>query len=216
MSNDFFPIDVWSDVVCPFCYLGQRQLQVALEDFEQRDLVVIRHHAFELDPNAKTHVGVKLSELVARKYSMPVERANALHDQLHAQGVELGLDLNFDAAVPTNTFDAHRLIALGLTQGLAGPMCDRLFRSYFSDGELVSDHEVLCRLADEVGVTGASEMLQSSAFTDEVRNDELAAQELGISGVPSMVIDEKFMVVGAQGPEQILSVLRRAWARRSA
>jgi len=216
MSKDIFPIDVWSDVVCPFCYLGSRQLAVALESFEHRDIVHIRHHAFELDRNAKTHHGSRLSELVAKKYSMPVERADALHAQLAVQGSELGITFNFDVAIPTNTFDAHRLLALASSQIKGHEMSERLFRAYFTDGELVSDHDQLTRYAEELGVTGAHEMLASDAFEKEVRDDELAAEELGISGVPSLVVDEKFMIVGAQGAAQILDVLRRAWARRSA
>jgi predicted DsbA family dithiol-disulfide isomerase len=216
MSKDIFLIDVWSDVVCPFCYLGSRQLTVALESFEHRDIVQIRHHAFELDRNAKTHHGSRLSELVAKKYSMPVERADALHAQLAEQGRELGITFHFDVAIPTNTFDAHRLLALASSQNKGHEMSERLFRAYFTDGELVSDHAQLTSYAEELGVTSAQEMLASNAFEKEVRDDELAAEELGISGVPSLVVDEKFMIVGAQGAAQILDVLRRAWARRSA
>lgn len=216
MSEDIFPIDVWSDVVCPFCYLGSRQLALALEGFEHRELVHIRHHAFELDRNARTHKDKSLSELVAAKYSMPVERATALHERLSAQGAELGIALNFDRAIPTNTFDAHRLIALATSQGMGHEMSERLFRAYFTDGELISDHEQLLSYASDVGVVGAADMLATDAFTTEVREDEDTAEELGISGVPSLLLDEKFMVVGAQGAEQILDVLRRAWARRTA
>jgi predicted DsbA family dithiol-disulfide isomerase len=119
-------------------------------------------------------------------------------------------------ARPTNTFDAHRVIALSVTQNLDQVMSERLFRAYFCEGQLVSDHVVLTALANEVGVVGAEELWSSDAFSSAVRADEDDARELGISGVPSLLLDEKFMVVGAQGADQILDVLQRAWARRAA
>jgi len=211
-----FSIDVWSDVVCPFCYLGTRQLEQALEQFEHRDKVVIAHHAFELDPNTPLGLDQTLEELVARKYDMPVERARELHHRLEDQAKALGVTMAFARARPTNTFDAHRLIALSAAQGLSEPMSQRLFRAYFSEGLLISDHDELNRLASEIGVTDAPTLWESDAFTSEVRADEKSAMELGITGVPALLIDSKFMVLGAQGVEQMLDVLRRAWERRAA
>ena len=118
------------------------------------------------------------------------------------------------AAQPTNTFDAHRLIALATDQGRGAAAVERLFSAYFVEGLLVSDHDTLCTLASEIGVSGAAELLASDERSDEVRDDEEAAMELGISGVPSMVLDGKFMVSGAQGVDTFLELLRRAWARR--
>jgi len=209
-----FSIDVWSDVVCPFCYLGTRQLEKALEQFEHRDEVVISHHAFELDPNTPLGLTQTLEELIAQKYDMPVERARELHHRLQTQAQELGVTMAFDRARPTNTFDAHRLIALSATQGLSATMSQRLFRAYFSEGLLISDHELLNELARDVGVADAPALWESDAFTSEVRDDENTAMELGITGVPALLIDSKFMVLGAQGIEAMLDVLRRAWERR--
>ncbi|HEY5103699.1 MAG TPA: DsbA family oxidoreductase [Acidimicrobiales bacterium] len=214
--TETFSIDVWSDVVCPFCYLGTRQLEQALEQFEHRDEVMVSHHAFELDPHTPLGLDQTLEELVATKYDMPVERARELHHRLEAQAQELGVTMAFDTARPTNTFDAHRLIALSTTQGLSEPMSQRLFRAYFSEGLLISDHEQLNKLAGEVGVADAPALWMSDAFTSEVRADETSAMELGITGVPAFLVDSKFMVLGAQGSEQILDVLRRAWERRAA
>jgi predicted DsbA family dithiol-disulfide isomerase len=119
-------------------------------------------------------------------------------------------------AKPTNTFDAHRVIALATTQGLASEVSERLFRAYFCEGELISNHERLSELAVDVGVTGVDELWEGDGFAADVRGDEAAAQELGISGVPCLLLEGKFMVVGAQGSHQILEVLRRAWLRRAA
>jgi predicted DsbA family dithiol-disulfide isomerase len=187
--SESFVIDLWSDVVCPFCYLGSRRLAVALEQFDHRADVVVRHRAFELDPHAKLAYDRPLAELVAAKYAIPVSQVHTMHDRLLASAEALGMTWSLDTAQPTNTFDAHRVIALASTQGLGDEMSQRLFRAYFSE---------------------------SDAFSAEVRTDENDALELGITGVPSFLMDSKFMVSGAQGPVQILDVLQRAWARRAA
>jgi predicted DsbA family dithiol-disulfide isomerase len=178
--------------------------------------VELRHRAFELDPNAKLHYDASLEELVAQKYSMPVSNVQTMHVRMQGEARQLGMEWSLDKAQPTNTFDAHRVIALASTQELANEMSERLFRAYFCDGELISDHQKLAELAGDVGVTGVDELWTGDGFTADVREDEAAAQELGISGVPCLLLDGKFMVVGAQGSEQILDVLRRAWSRRAA
>ena len=214
--SDSFVIDIWSDVVCPFCYLGTRQLAEALSHFEHRDDVQSRHRAFELDPTSQLHYDASLEELVARKYSMPVSSVQTMHTRMQSEARELGMEWSLATAQPTNTFDAHRVIALATTQGLADQMSERLFRAYFCEGDLVSDHDRLGELAADVGVTAVEELWRSDAFVADVRGDEVAAQELGITGVPCLLLDGKFMVVGAQGSHQILDVLRRAWSRRAA
>lgn len=214
--TDTFSIDIWSDIICPFCYLGSRQLTLALETFEHRDDVVVNHHAFELDPHTPKNLATSLTQLVAEKYAMPVEKAEALHQRLEAQAHELGMTWSMSTAKPTNTFDAHRLIALASTQGLSDEMSERLFAAYFSEGLLISDHERLSELANDVGVTDASSLWASDAYSMDVRADERTAQELGVTGVPAILIDNKFMVLGAQGTEKIADVLRRAWERRAA
>ncbi len=210
-----FVIDVWSDVVCPFCYLGSVQLLRAVENFDHRGQVVIRPRAFELDTRTPTEVSTPLAELVARKYSMPIEQAEAFHRELEAEAAALGMNWHFEKARVGNSFDAHRLIALAGSQGLSLAMAERLFRAYFSEGLLISNHAVLDQLAAEVGVTDSHELWSSDDWADDVRADEAQALELGITGVPSMLIDGRFMVVGAQSPEALLDVLQRAWARRA-
>ena len=206
-------IDLWSDVVCPFCYLGSRQLDLALERFEHRDDVVVVQHAFELDPNA-TPSTVGLDELLATKYSMPLERSRELHGRLSRQAASMGLDWALDRARSTNTFDAHRLIALATTQGLGTEMARRLHAAYFSDGLLVSDPAILDRLATEVGVSGSSSLWSSDEFAETVRTDERLAHEMGITGVPAFVVDRSYLISGAQGENAILDVLIRAWGER--
>jgi predicted DsbA family dithiol-disulfide isomerase len=216
MSNETFFIDVWSDVICPFCYLGAQQLDQALADFAHADQVVVRHHAFELDPSAPKDKAMAHNELLSRKYGLTLEQVAASNERLSAQAAAFGLTWHLEQALPTNTFDAHRLIKLAAEQGLEEAMSRRLYAAYFSEGQRVSDPEVLTALANEVGVAGVYQLFEEDHFAEEVREDEETALELGISGVPAFVLDGKFMVNGAQGADQLLSVLDRAWARRSA
>jgi predicted DsbA family dithiol-disulfide isomerase len=144
-------------------------------------------------------------------------RPEAAHRRLRAQGQQKRAStFSFDTVRRANSFDAHRLIALAATQGLADAMTTRLFRSYFSDGLLISDRETLNTLADQVGVRGAPELWTSNAFVDEVRKDEVDAHNLGINGVPAFLIDQRVMVSGAQGVRALADALRQTWATRGA
>jgi predicted DsbA family dithiol-disulfide isomerase len=210
--SDLLTVDVWSDVVCPFCYLGTRQLAQAIELFEHPVEVIPR--AFELDPHAPASSDESLDELLSKKYQMPVEQAQAAHRRLTAQGQQLGIDFSFATVRRANSFDAHRLIALAATQGHANTMATRLFHSYFSDGLLISDRETLNTLADQVGVSDAPELWTSNAFVEEVRRDEVDAHNLGINGVPAFLIDQRVMVSGAQGVDALADALRQSWATR--
>jgi len=211
---DTLTIDVWSDVVCPFCYLGSHQLRRALDEFDFADQVVVRHHAFELDPASPAHFEHSLAELVAKKYGITVDEARQLHQRFETQGAEFGLTYSFDTARPTNTFDAHRLIALSARQGLDAAMSERLFRAYFSEGVLLSDQNELTRLALEVGVEGAAALWSGDDYATDVRNDEAQAHALGIRGVPAMIFNEELLVSGAQGVDALADALRQAWAQR--
>jgi predicted DsbA family dithiol-disulfide isomerase len=210
--SDLLTVDVWSDVVCPFCYLGTRQLAQAIDLFDH--LVEVIPHAFELDPHAPASSDESLDELLSKKYQMPVEQAQAAHRRLQAQGQQLGIDFSFATVRRANSFDAHRLIALAATQGNANAMATRLFHSYFSAGLLISDRETLNTLADQVGVSGAPELWTSNVFVEEVRRDEVDARDLAINGVPAFLIDQRVMVSGAQGVEALADALRQTWATR--
>jgi predicted DsbA family dithiol-disulfide isomerase len=212
--SESLSIDVWADVVCPFCYLGSEQLARAIERFDHS--VDVTHHAFELDPNAPASSDQSLDELLATKYQMPVERARALHRRLEGQGKELGVAFSFDTVQRANSFDAHRVIALASSQDLGDAMNRRLFRAYFSDGVLISDRDQLSSLANEVGVVDVDELWNGEEFVAEVRADETTAHDLGITGVPAILIDQRVMVLGAQGVDDIADALRHAWASRAA
>ena len=153
--------------------------------------------------------------MLAAKYSMPVERATALNQRVHDRARELGMEWSLDSAQPTNTFDAHRVIALAATQDLQVEMLERLFRAYFSEGLLVSDRATLATLAAEVRVAGVGEMLASSVFADAVRHDEHLAGKIGITGAPTLIFNGRVHVSGAQDSDKMLEALRVAWTDRS-
>jgi predicted DsbA family dithiol-disulfide isomerase len=208
-------IDVWSDVACPWCYVGKRRLEAALAAFEHADAVRVVWRAFELDPSAPTEAdpSVSLAERLARKYGTSVAQAEAMMRQMTETAARDGLEMRFDRARPGNTFDAHRLIHLAAERGLQGAMKERLLRAYFTEGALVSDPETLVRLAADAGLEPdeAKGALASDAHAEAVRRDEAEAAALGIHGVPCFVLAGRFAVTGAQPVETLLHVLRRAW-----
>jgi predicted DsbA family dithiol-disulfide isomerase len=211
-----FPVDIWSDVVCPWCYVGKRRFEAALEQFEHRDQVDVTWHAFELDPEAPRRQEGTLAESLAAKYGMSLEEAEASHANLTELAAAEGLDYHFERAQRGNTFDAHRLIRMALENGRQDEMKERLMRAYFTEGEPIGDREALARLAAEVGLSeeAARAALAGGRYSSEVRGDEHTAARLGIRGVPFFVLDRRFGVSGAQPAEGLLEALGTAWAAR--
>ena len=206
-------VDVWSDVVCPFCYMGDAILEQALEKFPHRDAVDVRYHSFELMPELPADSTTSPHELLATKRGIPREQVELMHDQVTARAAELGLDYRFDQALTTNTTAAHRLSHFAAAHGRQHAMVQRLFRAYFTDGLNIGDYDVLADLAADVGLDRASALaaLASGEFSDEVASDIALSRELGISGVPFFVFNGKFAVSGAQPVEAFLQVLDTAW-----
>jgi predicted DsbA family dithiol-disulfide isomerase len=211
-------VDIWSDVRCPFCYMGKRKFEKALAQFPQKDKVEVEWHSFELDPGLKTEPNTSIHDYLARVKNVSRETSVKLHEQLQERAGEVGLSYNFDKTVVANSFDAHRLIQLAKLNGLAEAAEERLFKAYYTEGKDISDHLTLIILGDEIGLSGKAvkQMLDSDAFSDEVRYDERAAAELGIQGVPFFVINDRYGVSGAQQPEVFLKTLETAWKEESA
>ncbi|MBU3161589.1 DsbA family oxidoreductase [Clostridium frigoris] len=205
-------IEVWSDFVCPFCYIGKRRLEIALEKFEYKDEVELIFKSFELDPSAKKKFDGNINEIIAKKYGIPVEQAKASNNQIATQAKVIGLNYNFDDLVPTNTFDAHRVAHYAKTQGKMNELSERILKAYFVDSLNISDHKVLASLACEVGLNSekALSILESDKYSNEVRKDEETASKLGISGVPYFVINNKYTISGAQPSEIFLEALEKA------
>ncbi|MGH2888719.1 MAG: DsbA family oxidoreductase [Solirubrobacteraceae bacterium] len=207
-------VEIWSDIACPWCYVGKRRFEAALASFEHRDDVRVTWRSFELDPGAPDERDGERAEHLARKYGMSVERAREVEAQMTATAAGEGLDFRFDIARGGNTFDGHRLIHLAAARALGDEMKERLLHAYFSEGELVSDRDTLVRLASEVGLDAdeAAAMLAGDQCADDVREDERAAASFGISAVPTFVIDRALGASGAHPPEALLELLRRGWA----
>jgi predicted DsbA family dithiol-disulfide isomerase len=206
-------VEIWSDVVCPWCYIGKRRFEAALERFEHADEVTVMWRSFELDQEAPDVPEGTATERLAAKYGMSFERAVQLHAEMTERAAADGLEFRFDLARGGNTFDAHRLIHLAATYGHQAAAQERLMRAYFTEGEAISDPETLTRLLTEVGVDPqeARDVLATDRFASDVREDELLAAQLGIQGVPFFVLDRRYGVSGAQPPEAIVQALERAW-----
>jgi len=210
-------IEIWSDIACPWCFVGKRRFESALAGFPHRESLDIVWRSFELDPDAPSAHDRRTVELLAGKYRMPVEQAQGMMDDMTAKGAADGITFRFDRSISGNTFDAHRLIHLAATHGLREPMVERLFTAYFTDGESVGDRATLTRLAGELGLDTAAvaAMLASDTFTADVRADEQRAQQFGITGVPFFAIDETYGISGAQPASVLSQALHEAWAQRS-
>jgi predicted DsbA family dithiol-disulfide isomerase len=210
-------VEIWSDLACPWCHLGQRRFELALESFAHRDDVEVEWRAFELDPGAPAAYDGDRVERLARKYGSSREQAAAAQRNIAEQGAQDGAEFRFDLIQDGNTFDAHRLLKLAAAHGLADTMNRRLFRARFADGTLLSDRAELERLALEVGLPAdeVAELLAGERFADEVRADERLAGELGIHAVPFFVVDRAIGASGAHPPEVLGKLLERGWDARS-
>ena len=209
-------VEIWSDIACPWCYVGKKRFEQALARFAHADEVTVTWRSFELDPEAPADRGLPHAELIARKYGRTLEEVAAMDAQLTEVAAAEGIDLQLARARSGNTFDGHRLVHLAKAHGLGEPMKERLFRAYFTDGELIADHATLERAAADVGLPAdeVREVLLTERYAEEVREDELMARSAGISAVPCFVIDRRFGASGAQPPEELVRFLEHGWSQR--
>ena len=208
-------IQLWSDFACPWCALGLYRLDAAREQFEHGADITVVHRAFELAPRAPAKRSQTMAEVLAMKYGMSPDQVKAGHDRLTAFGAEVGMAFEFDRIQLGSTFDAHRLARAGRGTAVEGALIERLFAAYFTEGQLLSDHRVLLAAAMAAGMSPdvARAVLGSDAHAGDVRADERAARESGITGVPHFVIDGTWAVPGAQDVDTLLVALGRAWER---
>jgi predicted DsbA family dithiol-disulfide isomerase len=210
-------VEIWSDVVCPWCYLGKRRFERALASFEHGDQVQVVYRSFELDPAAPHGVTTPTVDRLAEKYGMSPSQADHAQRQMEERAAADGLTFRMTSLLSGNTRDAHRLLQLAKEAGLQGQLVERLHRAYFTDQESIFDHATLTRLAVETGLDrdDVAAVLASDRYTDHVETDEQMAQALGATGVPLFVIDRKYGISGAQPPATIARVLERAWDEAS-
>jgi predicted DsbA family dithiol-disulfide isomerase len=207
-------VEIWSDVVCPWCYLGKRRFERALESFEHSDEVAVTYRSFELDPTAPPGVTTPTVQLLASKYGMSPDEATAAQRQMEQRAAADGLTFRMDGLVSGNTRDAHRLLQLARARGRQAEMVERLHRAYFTEQDSVFDHASLSRLAVDAGLDAddVSKVLAGDAYGDAVDADEKTARSLGATGVPFFVIERRYGISGAQSPAIIARALNQAWA----
>lgn len=208
-------VDVWSDIACPWCYVGKRHLEAALQRFPERDEVDVIWRSFELDPSAPREVddGLPYAERLAQRHRVSRDKAAALIEQMTKLAAADGLELRFDLVKPGNTFDAHRILHLARERGKQAALEERLLHAYFTEGEAIGRLDTLTRLATDAGLEPdeVRSTLTSDAFAEDVREDELEATELGITGVPFFVVAGRYAISGAQPADAIVRTLDRGW-----
>ena len=207
-------VNIWSDVRCPFCYIGKRKFEQALEKFEHKDQVEVVWKSFQLDPQLKTQPSTDIYDYFSEMKGMPREQAVGMFEHVTSVAREVGLDFNLAGSVLANSFNAHRLIQYAKYKGLGNEIEEELFRIHFMDGGNIDDLQVLLEAGKAIGLEepALNEVLSTDAFSDEVKLDELAAQQIGVRGVPFFVFDDKYGVSGAQSPDLFLQTLEKAWA----
>lgn len=212
-STNKLKVEIWSDVMCPFCYIGKRRLEGALDQFPHRSDIEIEWKSFQLDPNTRSQPGKTPYDYLAERYGRDRQWAVEMHRNVSAQAASVGLHYDFDKAVIANSFDAHRLSHLAKARGVGNQMEEMIFKAYFTEGKDVADHETLVQLGREAGLDEAEvrSMLASDRYADAVRSDIQEAQQIGVKGVPFFVMDRKYAVSGAQPEEAFLQTLERSW-----
>jgi predicted DsbA family dithiol-disulfide isomerase len=205
-------VEVWSDLVCPWCYIGKRQLELALEQFDHRDSVDVVWRSFELDRDRPADPR-SLDEYFQTERGMDAGAVAAQHERVTSIAAEIGLEYRLDRAQLGNTFDGHRLVHFAAAKGLQDEANDRLFAAYRTEGRPISDRETLADVAAEAGLdrSQAALALETGEFADDVRADERLAAELGVSAVPFFVLDRKYGVAGAQPADYLLAALNQVW-----
>src|ERR1700722_6247619 len=206
-------VEIWSDLVCPWCYLGKRRFERALESFGHRDEVSVVYRSFELDPAAPAGGTTPTIELLAGKYGMSPERASDAQRQMEQRAAGDGLEFRMGELRSGNTRDAHRLLHLAKERGRQAELAERLHAAYFTEQKSVFDHDSLASIAIEAGLDpdDVHRLLDSDEYGDAVDTDEAMAQAIGATGVPLFVIDRRYGISGAQVPAVIVQALDQAW-----
>jgi predicted DsbA family dithiol-disulfide isomerase len=207
-------IEVWSDINCPFCYIGKRNLESALQDFNE-DQVEVEWKSFELDPTGHPPKGANALELLAKKYGRDVQWAQEMNANMTKMAQEAGLEFHLEKLVPANSFDAHRVIHLAKKFGKQNDMKERLLKAKLVEGKDISDKEILVELAIGVGLSNeeAQKVLNGDLYSRDVRQDEEMAMKLGITGVPFFVVNQQYALSGAQPAEAFKEVLEKVSKR---
>jgi len=205
-------IEIWSDVLCPFCYIGKRHLELALAGSTHAADAQIAWKSFQLDPAAPRFPQMTNAERLAKKYGRDLAWASEMHRDVTARAARVGIHFDLARAVPTNSFDAHRLIHLAAASGLQDSAEERLFAAHFTEGRNIGDHVELQAIGDAIGLDrhAVSELLAGDRFAEDVRQESAEARAFGVRGVPFFLFDRHHAISGAQPIEVFLEALRPA------
>ena len=207
-------IEIWSDVVCPFCYIGKRKFEKAVAQFAHRDEVEVTWRSFELTPDFQPIPGENIHDSLAKKKGVSAEEGREMNNYMAGVAQEVGLNYDFDHAVPANTFLAHQLIHLGAHHGRQDATKERLMAAYYTQGQDIGDIDTLVTLGTEIGLDAIEirEALTAGTYAEAVRYDEYQAQQINVRGVPFFVFEDKYAVSGAQPTELFTEVLEKVWS----
>lgn len=206
-------VNIWSDVRCPFCYIGKRKFELALAKFPHKDRVEVTWRSFQLDPTLETQKDINIYDYFSKVKGVSKSQAREMFDNVTEIAQEVGLHFKIEQSVVSNSFNAHRLIQLAKSKGLGNEIEEKLFVIHFTEGKDIDDRKTLIETGISVGLDEqeVKALLDSDAYSQEVRQDESAAQTIGVRGVPFFVFDDKYAVSGAQSPETFLQVLEKSW-----
>jgi predicted DsbA family dithiol-disulfide isomerase len=206
-------VEIWSDVMCPFCYIGKRRFENALQQFEHKDEIEIEWKSFQLNPDMETDPSINIDQYLADKKGWTIAHAKQMNAYVTQMAAEAGLTYNFDKAVVANSFNAHRFSHLAKKHGLGVAAEEQLFKAYFTDGKNIDDLDILVDLGVQIGLnaTEIKQTLKSDAYTEDVKHDITEAQYLGIQGVPFFVMNSKYAISGAQAVPVFEETLQKAF-----
>ena len=206
-------VEIWSDIGCPFCYIGKKNFEMGVDQFEGKEALDIVFRSYQLDPSAKQAPTESMHELLANKYDKSIKEAEIMNTQVADAAKEAGLTFNMDEVVPSNTMDAHRVIKLATESGSPDKAVERFYEAYFTNGENVADRTTLLKIAGELGLDtdAVTKMLDSDDYKEDVYTEQNVANQLGAQGVPFFVINRKYGISGAQPADAFQEALAKAY-----
>lgn len=217
MDKGKMQVEIWSDMMCPFCYIGKRKFEKALAEFPGQKHIEVIWKSYQLSPDLVTDTQTNINQYLAVHKGMSIEEAKGLNDQVTLMAAEVGLVYNLDQSIVANSFDAHRFTHFAKQYGKQVEAEEKLFQAYFTDGKNIDDHAVLMQLGTEIGLdTATLELaLSNGSYADDVRADIYEAQQVGVRGVPFFVIDRKYAISGAQDSKTFFQALTQAYTERT-
>ncbi|WP_072803027.1 DsbA family oxidoreductase [Rhodococcoides yunnanense] len=210
-NSSVLQVEIWSDIACPWCFIGKTRFAAALAEFDRRDRVEVTWRSYQLSPETPVGSGERELDALVRMKGLPAEQVAVMFERVAGVAAADGLTIDFDTVIAANTFDAHRLVHIASAQGLGDEVLSSLFVAHFTQGRVVDDISVLVELAERAGVKGASDALARGEGADEVRSDLALAREVQVSGVPFFVADRRMVVSGAQQVEVFAQLLDRGF-----